>query len=129
MRLLWGGVEVGGGAAEPSDDQGGNTISYQTWRDRLAKEGISISFQWQADVFTNLRRGIREGSVTDGLLRLSLDLDCKTLIPLAFFDDSEIHVQGIYPYGTDISTLVGDIGGVNNNAAYNSPRLYELWIQ
>ena len=89
---------------------------YQAWQDRLAKEGISISLQWQADVFANLRGGIREGSVTDGLLRLGLDLNCQTiesqtLIRLAFFDDSEIHVQGIYPYGTDISTLVGEISG------------------
>jgi porin len=133
--LFCGPSDVRGGAPESSDNQGASTNMYQAWQDRLAKEGISISLQWQADVFANLRGGIREGSVTDGLLRLGLDLDCQTylksqtLIRLAFFDDSEIHVQGIYPYGTDISTSVGDIGGVNNNAAYNSPRLYELWFQ
>ena len=129
LLLFCGPADVRGGAPESSDNQGANTTMYQAWQDRLAKEGISISFQWQADVFANLRGGIREGSVPDGLLRLGLDLNCQTLIRLAFFDDSEIHVQGVYPYGTNISTLVGDIGGVNNNAAYNSPRLYELWFQ
>jgi porin len=129
LLLFCGSSDVRGGAPESSDNQGAKTTAYQAWQDLLAKEGISISFQWQADVFANLRGGVREGSVTDGLLRLGLDLDCKTLVPLAFCDDSEIHVDGIYPYGTDISTLVRDIGGVNNNAAYNSPRLNELWVQ
>ena len=48
---------------------------------------------------------------------------------LSFFDNTDIHVEGYYPYGTDISDYVGDLAGVNNNAAYNSPRLNELWVQ
>jgi len=129
LLLFCGPSDVRGGAPESSDDQGANTTSYQAWQDHLAGEGITISFQWQADVFGNVRGGSREGAVTDGLVRQDLDLDCQKLTRLAFFDDTEIHVEGIYPYGTDISTVVGDIGGVNNNAAYNSPRLNEIWFQ
>ena len=129
LLLFCGPSDVRGGAPESSDDQGANTTTYQAWQDHLAGEGITISFQWQADVFGNVRGGSREGAVTDGLVRQDLDLDCQKLTRLAFFDDTEIHVEGIYPYGTDISTLVGDIGGVNNNAAYNSPRLNEIWFQ
>ena len=129
LLLFCGPSDVRGGAPESSDDQGANTTTYQAWQDHLAGEGITISFQWQADVFANVRGGSREGAVTDGLVRQDLDLDCQKLTRLAFFDDTEIHVEGIYPYGTDISTLVGDIGGVNNNAAYNSPRLNEIWFQ
>src|SRR3984893_13961294 len=129
LLLFCGPSDVRGGAPESSDDQGANTTTYQAWQDHLAGEGITISFQWQADVFGNVRGGSREGAVTEGIVRQDLDWECQKLTRLAFFDDTEIHVEGIYPYGTDISTLVGDIGGVNNNAAYNSPRLYELWIQ
>ena len=129
LLLFCGPSEVLGGASESSDDQGANTNTYQSWKDHLADEGITISLEWQSDVFVNVRGGIREGAVTDGLLRLGLDFDCRRLTQLAFFNDSEVHVQEVYPYGTDISKLVGDIGGVNNNAAYNSPRLYELWFQ
>ena len=129
LLLFCGPSNVRGGAPESSDDQGANTTTYQAWQDHLAGEGITISFQWQADVFGNVRGGSREGALTDGLIRQDLDLDCQKLTRLAFFDDTEIHVEGMYPYGTDISTLVGDIGGVNNNAAYNSPRLNEIWFQ
>jgi porin len=63
-------------------------------------------------------------------LRLGLDLDCQRITKLSFFDNTAFHVQGYYPYGTDISdAYVGDLAGVNNNAAYNSPRLNELWVQ
>jgi len=40
-----------------------------------------------------------------------------------------IHAEAHYPAGTDVSSYVGDLAGVNNNAAYNSFRLYELWVE
>jgi porin len=74
-------------------------------------------------------RGIKQGAVADGLIRLALDIDGQKLTGSAILNDTDLHIEGIYPYGTDISTYVGELAAINNNAAYNSPRLYELWLQ
>ena len=101
----------------------------QSVRDDLQNHGIAIGLEWDADVFANVRGGKEQGIITNGLLRLGLDFDLQKLTEQSFFDDSRIHLEGYYPYGTDISSYVRDLAGVNDNAAYNSPRLYELWIQ
>jgi porin len=101
----------------------------ESWRVRLEQRGIAISMEWDSDVFANARGGSKQGAVTDGLVKLGLDIDCQRISGLGFLADTAIHVAGYYPYGTDISTYVGDLAGVNDNAAYNSPRLYELWLQ
>jgi porin len=101
----------------------------QPVQDNLEKHGVSFSLEWDADIFANVRGGKEQAAVTDGLIQLGLDFDLKRLTGLSIFDASQLHVEGYYPYGTDISDYAGDLPGVNDNAAYNSPRLYELWFQ
>lgn len=103
------------------DDQAGNPTTLESWKDYLTDRGITISPEWDADVFANVRGGIKQRAETDGLIRLGLDLDCQKIIKLSIFDNADIHVEGYYPYGTDISDYVGDLAGVNNNYAYNTP--------
>jgi porin len=126
---LWGLLDVRAATPGSSDDQGGNLATHESLRDYLTDRGITISPEWDADVLVNARGGIKQRAETDGLIRLGLDLDCQKITKLTFFDNTDIHVEGYYPYGTDISAYVGDLAGVNNNAAYNSPRLNELWAQ
>jgi porin len=95
----------------------------------LRKFGVTLSLEWDADVFANVRGGKEQGMVTDGLVQLGLDFDLKRLTGQGIFDASRIHVEDYYPYGANISSYVEDLAGVNNNAAYNSPRLFELWFQ
>jgi hypothetical protein len=38
-------------------------------------------------------------------------------------------VELLSPLSQNVSSYVGDLAGVNNNAAYNSFRLYELWVE
>jgi hypothetical protein len=80
-------------------------------------------------MFINARGGRSEGAVTGGLVKLGLDIDGQKLTGLGLLANTDMHVEGYYPYGTNISEHVGDLTGVNGNAAYNSPRLYELWFQ
>jgi carbohydrate-selective porin OprB len=127
--LLWTLSDVRAATPGSSDDQVGNLETHESWKDYLIDRGITLSAEWDADVFVNAIGGIQQRAVTDGLIRLGLDLDCQKITKLSFFDNTDIHVEGYYPYGTDISAYVGDLAGVNNNAAYNSPRLNELWIQ
>jgi 2-iminoacetate synthase ThiH len=61
LLLFCGSSDVRGGAPESSDNQGAKTTAYQAWQDLLAKEGISISFQWQADVLPTFVEGSEKG--------------------------------------------------------------------
>jgi porin len=127
--VLWSLLEVRAATPGSSDDQVTNLATPESRKDYLTDRGITISAEWDADVFFNALGGIKQRAETDGLIRLGLDLDCQKITKLSFFDNTEIHVEGYYPYGTDISDYVGDLAGVNNNYAYNSPRLNELWAQ
>jgi carbohydrate-selective porin OprB len=106
-----------------------NLDPVQPLQDFLQKYGVTLSLEWDADIFANVRGGKEQGPVTDGLIQLGLDFDLKTLTRQDIFDASQLHVEGYYPYGTNISSYVMDLAGVNDNAAYNSVRLYELWFQ
>jgi len=108
-------LQVRAGTPGSSDDQAGNLVTPESWKDYLTDRGITISPEWDADVFANAHGGIKQRAETDGLIRLGLDLDCQKITRLSFFDNTDIHVEGYYPYGTDISDYVGDLAGVNNN--------------
>jgi porin len=122
-------IDARAATAGSSHDQVGNVETHESWKDYLADLGITISPEWDADVFANAHGGIKQRAETSGLIRLGLDLDCYKIFRLSVFDNTDIHVEGFYPYGTDISDYVGDLAGVNDNYGYNSPRLNELWIQ
>jgi porin len=114
----------------PGNDQGGaNPATNKSWRDTLEDRGITFSVESDTDVFVNVSGGIKRDAVVFNWLKLGLNLDLFSLTGLAPLHDTNIHAEAHYPAGTDISSYVGDIGGVSNNAAYNSFRLYELWIQ
>lgn len=126
---LLGLSNVRGGTPASFDGQGSHPAAYQSWKDDLADRGVTVSVEWDADVFANVRGGLKQRAETDGLIKLSLDLDGDKLTWLPFLDDIDIHATEYYAYGTDLSSYVGDLAGVNNNAAYNTPHLYELWAQ
>jgi len=129
LFLLLSLSDVQGGTPGVAGGESGNPATDPPWRKELQDLGFTPSLEWDADVFANTRGGIKQGAVADGLIRLALDIDGQKLTGSAILNDTDLHIEGIYPYGTDISTYVGELAAVNNNAAYNSPRLYELWLQ
>jgi porin len=112
-----------------NDQINANPASDKSWRTALEGRGITFSVESDTDVFVNASGGIKQDAVVFNWLKLGLNLDVYSLTKLAPFHDTNIHAEAHYPAGTDISSYVGDIAGVSNNAAYNSFRLYELWIQ
>jgi porin len=122
-------VDLHGGTPGVSSAQIGNPAVDQSWVKELEDHGLTLFLEWDADIFINARGGKSQDAVTDGLVKLGLDIDGQKLTGLALLSSTEIHVEEYYPYGTNISVHVGDLAGVNGNAAYNSPRLYELWFQ
>lgn len=125
MRLS----NVQGGPPGVGSGESGNPLTDQPWRKELDDLGFTPSLEWDADVFANALGGIKQGTVAGGLIRLALDIDGYQLTGSAILHDTNLRIEGIYPYGTDISTYVGELAAVNNNAAYNSPRLYEVWFE
>jgi len=112
------------------NDQGGaNLATNKSWRETLEERGVTYSMESDTDVFVNVSGGIKQDAVVFNWLKLGLNLDLYSLTGLGPLHDTDVHAEAQYPAGTDISEYVGDIGGVSNNAAYNSFRLYELWIQ
>ena len=95
----------------------------------LKKHGITFYAESDTDVFLNASGGMKQGAAVFNLLKLKLELDACALTKLAPFQGTTIHAEAQYPAGTDISSYVGDLEGVDNNAAYNSVRLFELWIE
>lgn len=122
-------VDAQGGTPEASGGQAGSPAADQSWKQELEDHEITPSLEWDADIFINARGGQSQRAVVDGLVKLGLDIDGQRLTGLALLANTDFHVEGYYPYGTNISEQVGDLAGVNNNAAYNSSRLYELWFQ
>jgi porin len=127
--LLLSLSEVQGGTPEVAGGESGNPATDEPWRKGLEDLGFTPSLEWDADVLIDARGGIKQAAVAGGLIRLALDIDGYQLTGSAILHDTELHIEGIYPYGADISTDVGALAAVNNNAAYNSPRLYEVWFQ
>ena len=106
-----------------------NAVAERSWRETLEDRGIAFSVESDTDVFVNVSGGIKQDAVVFNWLKLGLNLDMYSLTGWAPFHDTNIHAEAHYPAGTDISKYVGDLAGVSNNAAYNSFRLYELWMQ
>jgi len=123
-------LTIGCSGASASDNQGGgNRARSRSWRTALEDRGITFSVESDSDVFVNARGGINQRADAFNWLKLGLNLNVYSLTGLAPFQDTNIYAEAQYPAGTDISSYVGDLAGVNNSAAYNSFRLYELWVQ
>jgi hypothetical protein len=63
-----------------------NLDPVQPVQDFLQKYGVTLSLEWDADIFANVRGGKEQGPVTDGLVQLGLDFDLKTLTRQDIFE-------------------------------------------
>ena len=96
-------------------------------RTELADHGVIFNFTYVADGFDVVSGGIRRGAFYNGLLDLGTDIDLEKL---AGWHGAHFHVNGILPHGVNGSgKYVGDIGTFSNIEAYDSYRLYELWVE
>ncbi len=93
-------------------------------------QGVALTGEWTVDGYASLRGGVRTGVAPAGLLKTMLDVDLAAFCKSDALTGWTLHASGYYPYGTNASArYVGDVGGIDNNAAYNAVRLYELWLQ
>ena len=106
------------------DDATGNWGGRRT---ALADRGVVFNFNYTADGFGVVAGGIKRGVFYNGLLDLGVDLDLEKLLG---WKGGHFHVNAIDPHGANGSAkYVGDIGDFSNIDAYDSYRLYELWLE
>ncbi len=79
------------------------------------------------EILSNLSGGIKEGTIYEGLLKLTLQLDLKKI---AGWEGASIFASALYPHGNGLSKdYTGDFNILSNIDAYDSVRLFELWFQ
>ncbi len=93
----------------------------------LTLGGLSFPVSYTGEVLGNLAGGYKQGAVYDGLLSVGVQGDLDKLVG---WQGASFLVSGIYPHGASLSdNYVHDFNGVSNIDAYDSPRLYEAWLQ
>jgi porin len=96
-------------------------------RPKLAERGVIFNFTYTADGFGVVSGGIKRGVLYNGILDLGVDFDLEKLIG---WKGGHFHANGFYPHGENGSAnYVGDIGTFSNIEAYDTYRLYELWVE
>ncbi len=96
-------------------------------RAKIADHGISLGVIYAGEGFGNPAGGYRQGAVYDGLLTAGLDVDfgklagCKGLI---------FHALAYDPHGASgTDQYVRDLDRFSNIDAFDSIRLFEIWLQ
>jgi porin len=97
-------------------------------RSRLAGRGVHLQAGYIGEVIGNVAGGLKRGAIYEGLGQIALELDLARLSGGRLGLD--FRVSGIYPHGARPSgKLIGDLQTASNIDAYDSPALYELWLE
>ncbi len=92
-----------------------------------AGRGVEFHTTYVGEVLTNVSGGGSRGTVADGLLFLSLDVDFEKLVG---WRGGRIHADVYQTHGDSLTTKhLGDLGYVSNIDYEDGYRLGELWIE
>jgi porin len=93
----------------------------------LGDKGVLFQFNYWGEAFGNFSGGVERGGDYEGLLKIELTLDFQKLI---HWDGATLYASMLYPHGNGISEkYVHDYNLLSNIDAYDSVRLFELWLQ
>ena len=96
-------------------------------RPQLADHGVVPTLTYIGEVLGNVTGGFRRTAVYDGLVTLSLDVNLQKLVG---WPGAKVRVQGYNPHGAGLTQkALGDLGAVSNIDAYDTVRLYTLWLE
>lgn len=100
---------------------------FAKWRQGVSSQGVDWNLQYLGEIIGNVSGGLKKSSIYEGLLKAGVTLDGDKLVG---WKGSSLHVSGLYAHGRSPSSkLAGDILTLSNIDAYDSPRLFECWIQ
>ena len=94
----------------------------------LLEHGVSFAFVHTTEALSNLRGGIRRGSVFDGKLEAMVGIDFGRLAGLdglTFYSNS-LQLHGSSGPGR---SLVGNLNTISNIEALPTTRLSEMWLE
>ena len=103
-------------------------------RTTLSKHGVDFEFFYAGSLPDNLEGGNRRGTLYQGGLLMTLDLDSQKLVGYegGTFHASSLWLHGEKPFSTFADgspNYVGDLNKVNLLDFPNAARLWELWYQ
>jgi porin len=103
----------------------GDPVGTRRW---LAEHGVTFGFIHTTELLSNVRGGIRRGTIFDGKLEAMLGVD---LGRLAGFDGLSFYANGFQLHGSSgpNRNLVGGLNTVSNIEALPTTRLSELWLE
>ncbi len=109
------------------------TGSWGGTRTRLAEKGLEFETIYIGEVLANVQGGVRRGELYQGLLRSDVNLDIEKA---GGWKGGAFHVSGLWIEGTEPNSH-NDIAGMtgtaflepSNISAYDTARLYELWME
>jgi porin len=93
----------------------------------LGDKGAQFQFDYSGEAFANLWGGVKRGGDYEGLAKISLKLDLQKLVQ---WNGATLYASMLYPHGNGITAqYVHDYNLLSNIDAYDSVRLFELWLQ
>jgi porin len=120
--FLLGGVERSNGG-----DPGKLDDFLEELHSAAAKKEAIFTAEYTGEVFGNLTGGKENGATYESLIRLSLKLD---LAELLCWPGATLYGSMLYPPGKGLTDrYTGDFNRLSNIDAYDSVRLFELWLQ
>jgi porin len=125
---VWGQSGTYPASSNANDVSAPQTGAQEAFRARMADEkGVAFSLGYNAETLANVSGGIRTGVIAEGLLKVELDIDLSKFVG---WTGGSFAVNMLYPHGDGLTQkYVGDLNTLSNIDAYDSLRLFELWLQ
>jgi len=93
----------------------------------LGDKGVLFQFNYTGEQFANLSGGAGRGADYEGLVKISMSLDLQKLIQ---WNGATFYASMLYPHGNGLTDkYVHDYNVLSNIDAYDSVRIFELWLQ
>ena len=110
-----------------ANDDASNQDFFQQVHSATEQRGVIFAAEYTGEGFANHSGGIQSGATYEGLMRLSLQLD---LAELVCWRGATVYGSMLYPAGEGLTgQYTGDFNRLSNIDAYDSVRLFELWLQ
>src|ERR1700677_837023 len=114
-------------ASTPASASNDPFVKFEDQIKALGDKGVLFQLNYSGEYFADISGGMRRGGNYEGLLTLALTLDLKKV---AGWDGATFYASALYPHGDGITNkYVGDYNMLSNIDAYDSFRLYELWLE
>ena len=93
----------------------------------LGENAIAWKFDYIGEAFGNLAGGIKQGAAFEEFVKFGVGINFEKL---AGWNDTVFYTNFIYPHGEGLTqSHVSDLNVISNIDAYDSLRIYKLWIQ